>query len=135
MDDEGYGILADTRYGRRVVVSDTDWLTNIKPNIKEGLKITYLNSGTIVYVSLEQWNSARYINFNNLNSLNPRSYNGNTATYILHEEDLGKDMVSSDYTVVCTYRGDIPGTVGVWAYATQKYGLLTQHGNMQIAIK
>ena len=38
MDAEGYGILADTRYGRRVVVSDTDWLNNIKPNIKEGLK-------------------------------------------------------------------------------------------------
>ena len=28
-----------------------------------------------------------------------------------------------------------PGTVGVWAFATQKYGLVSQHGNMQIAIK
>ena len=135
MDDEGYGILADTRYGRRVVVSDTDWITNIKPNIKEGLKITYLNSGTIVYVSLEQWNSARYINFNNLNTLNPRNYNVDTAAYILHEENSGNHLDGGDYTLVCTYRADLPGTVGVWAWATQKYGLTTQQGSMQIAIK
>lgn len=135
VDEEGYGIIADSRYGRRVVVSDTVWITNIKPNIKEGLKITYLNSGTIVYVSLEQWNSARYINFNNLNSLYPKINGQPAATYILHEEDNGKALEGSDYTVVCTYRASIPGTVGVWAYATQKYGLITQHGNMQIAIK
>lgn len=135
VDEEGYGIIADSRYSSRVVVSDTDWLTNIKPNIKEGLKITYLNTGKIVYVSLEQWNSARYINFNNLNSLSPKVYNNVTATHILHEENSGNDRTGSDYTVVSIYRPNVPGTVGVWAYATQKYGLLTQQGNMQIAIK
>lgn len=133
MDEEGYGILADSRYSSRVVVSDTDWLNNIKPNIKEGLKITYLNTGEIVYVSLEQWNSARYINFNNLNSLNPRHYNVDFASYILHEENNGGNLDGSDYTVICTYRADI--SVGVWAYAPQKYGLVTQTGNMQISIK
>ena len=89
-------------------------------------------------MSLEQWNSARYINFNNLNSLNPKVYNHvnrTPATHILHEENIGGNMEGSDYTAVCTYRADIPGTVGVWAFATQKYGLVSQHGNMQIAIK
>lgn len=137
MDDEGYGIIADTRYGSRVVVSDSDWINNIKPNIKEGFKVTYLNTGQVVYVSLEQWNSARYINFNNLNSLNPRSYNGDLATYILHEENNGSNMTGTDYTVISTYyrRASTPETVGIWAWATQKYGLTTQTGDMQIAIK